>query len=104
MFSPETVWILLLVIGVGCVVVGIVGGGTKVLGIEIPAIASVPRQILLGAVGILFGLMALAVRPTEGGGELGTGGANGLGGAPSSGGRLRMTWKLLAGVNPTAPV
>ncbi len=42
----------LLISGVFCVVVAIVGGGLKVSGIEIPLLSSIQRQVLLGFFGV----------------------------------------------------
>jgi hypothetical protein len=45
--------------GVVCVIAALVGGGVKALGSEIPVVNSLPRQLLLAAVGA-----ALIVAPT----------------------------------------
>lgn len=42
----------LVLIGLACVIAAIVGGGLKLSGIEIPVLASVRRQVLLGGLGI----------------------------------------------------
>lgn len=42
----------LLIVGLACVIAAVVGGGLKLMGVEIPILASLPRQILLAMVGI----------------------------------------------------
>lgn len=49
----------LLSVGIACIIGAIVGGGLKAFGIEIPALSSVRRQILLGGVGVLLVLVAI---------------------------------------------
>ena len=49
----------LIVLGIVCVIGAIVGGGLKAVGVEIPAIASVNRQALLGTAGIALVVAAL---------------------------------------------
>jgi len=43
---------VLLTTGLACVIAAIVGGGLKAFGMELPILRSLPRQVLLGAVGI----------------------------------------------------
>src|SRR5262245_15535452 len=43
-----------LAVGLACVIAGIVGGGLRALGVEIPALQSVRRQVLLGGVGVVL--------------------------------------------------
>lgn len=43
-----------LTLGIVCVIAAVVGGGLKLLGIEIPPINSLPRQLALGAMGIVL--------------------------------------------------
>jgi hypothetical protein len=52
----------LLVIGVICVAVAIVGGGLRISGIEIPLLSSIQRQVLLALLG--FGLLSPAAYST----------------------------------------
>lgn len=49
----------LLTVGLVCVVAAIVGGGLRAFNIELPGIASVGRQALLGSFGILLIVLAL---------------------------------------------
>jgi hypothetical protein len=46
----------LLGIGIACVIAAIVGGGLKAFGVEIPALSSVRRQILLAICGVFLAL------------------------------------------------
>lgn len=65
----------LLVIGLACIIAAIVGGGLKLMHIEMPAINSVPRQLLLAAVGIVIVVVSVgvdgdpSVGPTPGNGS-----------------------------------
>ena len=45
---------VLLVSGIACVIAAVIGGGLKAFGIEIPALSSLGRQGLLGAVGVVL--------------------------------------------------
>src|SRR5437868_6023534 len=45
----------LLSVGIVCVIAGIIGGGLRALGVEIPAFASVKRQVML----VIFGLVLI---------------------------------------------
>ena len=54
---------IVLVIGLACLIGAIVGGGLKVVNVELPLVASLPRQILLGMVGGVLILGALVSRP-----------------------------------------
>jgi hypothetical protein len=45
----------LLYIGAACLIVAVVGGGLRILQVDFPVLTSIPRQILLAAVGV--GLM-----------------------------------------------
>lgn len=49
----------LLTVGLVCVVAAIVGGGLRAFNMELPGIASVGRQALLGSFGILLIVLAL---------------------------------------------
>lgn len=49
----------LIVLGVVCVIGAIVGGGLKALGIVIPVITSIRRQVLLGTAGVVLLVIAL---------------------------------------------
>lgn len=68
----------LLVIGLACIIAAIVGGGLKLMHIEMPALNSVPRQLLLAAVGIVIVVASVMVDgdpstgPTAGNGAGGT--------------------------------
>ncbi len=42
----------MLAIGIACLVAAVVGGGVKLAGGEFPVVSSIPRQVLLGAVGM----------------------------------------------------
>lgn len=44
----------LLVLGLACVIAAIVGGGLKAAGFEFPAVASLRRQLLLAALGVVL--------------------------------------------------
>lgn len=44
----------LLTTGLACLIAAIIGGGLKAFGIEIPALASRPRQVTLGALGFVL--------------------------------------------------
>ncbi|SJM96284.1 hypothetical protein CRENPOLYSF2_960004 [Crenothrix polyspora] len=46
----------LLIMGVGCVVAAIIGGGFRFFGMDVPLINSIKRQMLLG----LFGLVLIS--------------------------------------------
>ena len=50
----------LLGVGTACIIGAIVGGGLKAFGIEIPALSSLRRQILLAAVGVLLVVVSIA--------------------------------------------
>lgn len=50
---------VLLTAGVVCIIAAIVGGGLKAFGAEVPALASVRRQLLLGSSGVV--LLALGL-------------------------------------------
>lgn len=47
---------LLIIMGIGCIVAAIIGGGFRFFEMEIPLINSIKRQILLG----LFGLVLIS--------------------------------------------
>ena len=49
--------------GIACLIAAIVGGGLKAFGTEIPQLASVRRQMLLGALGMLLLGVGLWSRP-----------------------------------------
>lgn len=40
--------------GIACIIAAIVGGGFKAFGVEIPALSSLPRQMILGSFGIVL--------------------------------------------------
>jgi len=48
----------LLLPGLGCVIAAAVGGGCKALGLEVPVIQSVRRQLILAAIGVALILAA----------------------------------------------
>src|SRR5438093_1354839 len=57
----------LLIIAVVCIAAAIIGGGMRAMGVDVPVISSVSRQILLG----IFGILVLVgnyvfLRPVEG--------------------------------------
>ena len=52
---------ILLTTGLVCLIAAIVGGGLKAFNIELPGIASVTRQILLGALGL--SLLSVSLLP-----------------------------------------
>jgi hypothetical protein len=45
---------MLLATGLFCVIAGIVGGGLKGLGMEVPGISSFPRQLMLSGLGLVL--------------------------------------------------
>ena len=53
----------LILLGVVCLIAAVVGGGLKALGVEVPAIASVPRQIGLGLLGTLLVVVGIMEQP-----------------------------------------
>jgi hypothetical protein len=56
-----------LVIGIACVIGAAVGGGLKVVNVELPLVASIGRQLLLAAIGIaLIGGSFLIDRTPDG--------------------------------------
>jgi eukaryotic-like serine/threonine-protein kinase len=59
----------LTLVGLACVIAAVVGGGLKLIGIEIPPLTSFRRQVLLGSVGIAVlagvGIAALTGVPTS---------------------------------------
>jgi hypothetical protein len=59
----------ILGVGLACIIAAIVGGGLKALGVEIPALASVWRQWLLGSLGVLLVLFARPSPSQQGGGS-----------------------------------
>jgi len=42
----------LLPVGAACILAAVVGGSINAFGVELPAVGSVPRQLILGAVGV----------------------------------------------------
>ncbi len=52
----------LLGAGIACLIAAVIGGGFKAFGVDIPLISSRPRQVLLGAVGLLMILGAVAMK------------------------------------------
>jgi len=48
----------LLLAGLACLIAAIVGGGLRAFGIEIPLLASIPRQLVLGTLGVVLMLIA----------------------------------------------
>ncbi len=44
----------ILTIGIGCIIAAIVGGGLKAFGMEIPALSSIKRQMLLSFFGVIL--------------------------------------------------
>lgn len=56
----------LLLIGIACIIAAVVGGGLKILHVELPAVASVQRQVLLALVGSLLVVGSFALpEPVE---------------------------------------
>ncbi len=55
----------LLTVGLACVVAAIVGGGLKAFNIELPGVASLGRQVLLGGFGLLLTTLALFGVPSR---------------------------------------
>lgn len=53
----------LVLLGIACVIAAVVGGGVKLSKIELPTVASVRRQILLAAVGIVLAIGGLFFFP-----------------------------------------
>jgi hypothetical protein len=53
----------LLLTGIACVITAVVGGGFRGLGVELPHVASVRRQVILGLVGVC--LLIAGGRTTE---------------------------------------
>jgi hypothetical protein len=60
---------VLLTAGVAAIIIAVVGGGAKALGIEVRALESGGRQLALGLVGVLFLGLAVALRDDGSGGE-----------------------------------
>lgn len=54
----------LILVGVVCIIAAVVGGGLKALGIELPAIESVRRQIMLAIIGLILVVVG-AMPPNE---------------------------------------
>jgi hypothetical protein len=54
--------VVILSAGIACVIAGIVGGGLKAFGIEIPAFQSVRRQTLLFVFGVVLILIGLPIK------------------------------------------
>lgn len=63
----------LVLIGVACIIGAVVGGGLKLVNVELPLIDSLARQLLLGVVGIVIIVVAVATKPAGGNGNGGTG-------------------------------
>jgi hypothetical protein len=55
----------LICTGIACIAAAIVGGGLKAFGMEIPALNSIARQLLLAAFGAVLILVPLAPRITQ---------------------------------------
>jgi hypothetical protein len=55
----------ILTTGLACIIASVIGGGLKAFNIEIPKIATRPRQIALFALGIVLCLIAFALRPEQ---------------------------------------
>lgn len=55
----------LVILGAVCVVAAAAGGGFKALGVEVPMLKSVPRQILVGVVGVGLIVGGFAIDPGD---------------------------------------
>lgn len=42
-----------LLVGVGCVIAAVVGGGLSLANLKVPVVTSLPRQVLLGVIGLI---------------------------------------------------
>jgi hypothetical protein len=66
----------LILIGIGCIIGAIIGGGVKLVQIELSPVTSLWRQMLLGCFGIILvisGVMAGKPSPASGPGQAGAG-------------------------------
>lgn len=52
--------------GIICLIAGVIGGGLKGLGFDMPALQSLPRQVLLGGLGVALLAAGLVLRPSDG--------------------------------------
>jgi hypothetical protein len=57
----------LILVGVVCIIAAVVGGGLNALGIELPVIESVRRQIVLGIIGIMLVIFGVLTSGGDGG-------------------------------------
>jgi hypothetical protein len=58
-----------LLVGIGCVIAAVVGGGLSLANLKVPIVNSIPRQLLLGVTGfVLVGGSFLLPGPSGGGG------------------------------------
>jgi hypothetical protein len=53
----------LLTVGLACIVAAIVGGGLKAFGLEIPLLRTLPRQLVLGAFGVVLLVISMQIKP-----------------------------------------
>jgi hypothetical protein len=55
--TPDLLW---YAAGILCIVIAIMGGGLRIVQFSVPALQSVPRQLLLGGVGVALVIAAYA--------------------------------------------
>lgn len=52
-------------LGIACIIAAIVGGGLKAVGFEFPLLKSLPRQIILAALGLILIFVSKSVHPSD---------------------------------------
>lgn len=51
--------------GLACIIGAVVGGGLKAFGVEIPALGSLIRQVILGVLGVVLILVSISVNSSK---------------------------------------
>jgi hypothetical protein len=54
-----------LTVGIACLIAAVAGGGLRAFGLEIPVLNSVPRQLLLGILGVAFVAFSIWLIPVK---------------------------------------
>lgn len=89
----------LIMVGVGCIIAAIIGGGVKLVQVELGPVASLWRQMLLGIFGVILVISGLIA-----GGHMASGGGGSVVPAPEEPGNQVSVASTSAPANNVAPI